>query len=343
MVNLMATRVDFKHVRQHAAFDRVLGAYSIELKKDGNKPGQFKALCPFHDDHKPSMKVNTERNIFHCFACEAKGNVLEFVRDMDGLGEDQLRQAALKVAELSGIDPDPSGRRPTQKRPAATEPPPPPPPAAETPADEELDGDPHNRVLTFELKLGQDDELSTWLTSRGLDPDQIDRFGLGRASARSKTIANRLAIPIYNAAGELVGYCGRYVGDEVPDDIPKYVLPKGFRKDLELFNQHRVPQAPDALVVFESYFSVMRHADWIAAVSPFGRSISPQQVAAIAALEPKRIFVVFDGDDPGRAGAVDVAGPLAAITWTRIVDLPNGQKPHRLTPDELRERLREAW
>src|SRR6185369_9011853 len=59
-------------------------------------------LCPFHRERKPSCKIDLERNIWHCFGCEAKGNVLEFVARLEG-DEDDLRGAALKIAELCGI------------------------------------------------------------------------------------------------------------------------------------------------------------------------------------------------------------------------------------------------
>jgi len=75
----MATRIDFKYVRQHADIARVIAHFGIDLHQDGSKPEQMKGLCPFHEDTKPSLKVNTERNIFNCFACKAKGNVLDFV------------------------------------------------------------------------------------------------------------------------------------------------------------------------------------------------------------------------------------------------------------------------
>ena len=102
----MAQRVDFKHVRQHGSFEAVLASYDIELIKDGTKPGQYKALCPFHDDTKPSLKCNVERNIFNCYPCGASGNILDFVKEKDGC---DLRLAAFKVAEISGIAPDPRG------------------------------------------------------------------------------------------------------------------------------------------------------------------------------------------------------------------------------------------
>jgi DNA primase len=277
MVKQMAPNVDFKHVRQHGSFEAVLAAYDIELTKDGAQPGQFKALCPFHSDTKPSLKVNTERNIFNCFACEASGNILEFVRDMDGAAENELRPAAMKIAELSGIAASPKGGQGKASKPRSTKSPKssPPPPPAETQGGDELDGDPHNRALTFELKTERDDALKGWLDERGVNQDMQQEFGLGRASKRSKTIADRLAIPIHNADGNLVAYCGRYAGDDVPDDAPKYKLPGNFRKDLEIFNLHRALTKLDkfrTVLVFESYFSVMRFHQHAACVSFMRRS-----------------------------------------------------------------------
>ena len=354
----MAPRVDFRHVRQHGSFEAVAAAYNIELKKDGPRPGQFKALCPFHEDTKPSLGINTEKNAYQCFACGAKGNILEFVREMEGLGEKDLRSAALKLAEISGISPAPGGdvapsRRRVSKaeaRKPADAAPPPAPPAAETPPDEALDGDPYNRVLTFELKTELDDALKVWLEGRGIDHHAQNIFGLGRASKRSKTIGDRLAIPIHNAKGELVAYCGRYVGDDIPDDEPKYRLPGGFRKELEVFNLHRAVEKLDrfrTVLVFESYLSVMRHHRHNACISFMGRDASQRQVELVVdhlkAAGAARAFVIADGDDPGRTGARAIAGALAPHLWSRVLDLADGEKPHRLDWDELSARLKEQW
>lgn len=356
----MAQRVDFKHVRQHGSFEAVFASYNIELIKDGTKPGQYKALCPFHDDKNPSLKVNVDRNIFNCYVCGASGNILDFVMRMDDI---ELRPAAFKVAELSGIDPDPrqsSGSR-SAKPPKKAIPKPTgnaakpsgpssPPPAAETPGDEELDGNPYNRVLTFELKTELDDALKVWLEGRGVDHFAQQSFGLGRASNKSKTIGGRLAIPIHNAQGELVAYCGRYVGDDVPDGEPKYKQPTGFRKDLEVFNLHRAVEQIDkykTFLVFESYFSVMRFYNHSPCVSFMGRSVSEYQLTLMIehmkAAGFQKVFVVADGDDPGRAGARDIAGALAPAFWSRVLDLDEGVKPHHLEWEELTTKLRENW
>jgi len=338
MVNDMAPRVDFKAVRARADFPRVLASYGIELKKDGSQPGQFKALCPFHEDTKPSLKVNTDKNLFHCFPCEAKGNVIDFVMQMDDI---DVRAAALKVQSLSGqgdTEPAKAKRRKTRKADAPS-----PQPKAET-LEEELDGVPYNKVLTFNLNLTLDDELTDWLDAHGLDETAIETFGLGRASKRSKTIGDRLAIPLHNKAGELIGYCGRHIGDYDADDEPKYRMPKGFRKEIELFNLHRLSNDEiPALFVFESYLSVMRHHPHIASISPYGRSISERQVALIKELDVKQIVVVADGDEPGYLGAAQIAGQLAPHFWVRVLNLNEGVKPHHLDWEELRPLLVNVW
>ena len=225
MVIDMATRIDFKTVRAQADFARVLEAYNIDLLKDGAQTGQFKALCPFHEDTRPSLKVNTAENIFHCFACEARGNVLQFVAQMDGL---DIRPAALKVAEICDLAETPEKTRKRQKqtvrkpKTAAKAQTPPPTPETQVPEPGDSNGVSYNQPLSFALKLSQDDDLVDWLAQRGIGAAAIAVFELGRASKKSKTIGDRLAIPLHDHSDRLIGYCGRYLGDNKADDVPKY-------------------------------------------------------------------------------------------------------------------------
>ena len=43
-------------------------------------------ICPFHDDHSPSMSVSKEKQIFTCFSCGATGNVFTFVANYEHMG-----------------------------------------------------------------------------------------------------------------------------------------------------------------------------------------------------------------------------------------------------------------
>ena len=335
-----ANKIDFKYVREHADFPAVLARYGIDLTKDGHKPGQFKARCPFHDDQKPSLKINTDRRLYNCFPCGASGNVLDFVVAMDGV---ELRDAARLIAEVSNCALSPEGPLPRRRAKPAKAPaakkadvPAEPPPEDDTPVE--------NAPLSFELKLTQPPELLAWLETRGLTADTVETFGLGLASKKARSIADRLAIPLHNTAGELIGYCGRYAADAVPDDIPKYVLPSGFHKDRELYNLNRVSAdtAKGYVVLVESYFSVMRHHPALPIVSPFGRTISAAQISLLRERGFTRAVIVGDGDEPGRSGARDIAAALAPHLWTRVVDLEDGAKPHHLDTDTFRALLRSA-
>jgi len=91
--------IDFGFVKENASFDAVLAHYNLRKVGSGE---QCAVLCPFHREREASCKINLERKIFHCFGCEAKGNVLEFVARMEGEAAD-LRSAAVKLAGICHI------------------------------------------------------------------------------------------------------------------------------------------------------------------------------------------------------------------------------------------------
>ena len=328
-----AKRIDFRYIRQHADFAKVLAAYDLTLEKDGNRPGQFKCLCPFHDDQKPSLKINTERNVYHCFACEAGGNVLEFVMALE---QCDIRAAAKTVADLSGIPYSGGTVAATADRHAKVS------PASVAERSSELEAKAAlpdtNPVLTFTLK-----NLVTehpFIESRGLTPAMIETFGLGIAGRG--IMKDRLVFPIHNAHGELVAYCGRYVGEEPPEDEPKYKQPPNFRKELELFNWHRAKERLDAtrpVIVVESFFSAVKLHTWTdcPVVSPMGRSVSDAQLTLLKTDNVAEIMLLFDGDDPGRVAVTTVGRQLLAEGFR--VSAPvvaENFKPHHCGEEELR-------
>ena len=99
----MATWVDFRDLREHLDFARVLRHFGVELRVRGN--GQHQGFCPLptHQGTRrsPSFSANLPRKVWHCFGCGAKGNALDFAARMHGLDPDdpdQLRRAALDLA-----------------------------------------------------------------------------------------------------------------------------------------------------------------------------------------------------------------------------------------------------
>ena len=63
-------------------------------------------VCPFHDDHSPSMSVSPDLQIYTCFSCGATGNVFKFIMDYENVS---FMEAVRKVADKGGIDVNLSG------------------------------------------------------------------------------------------------------------------------------------------------------------------------------------------------------------------------------------------
>jgi DNA primase catalytic core len=84
-------KVDFENIKRTTDLVCVVESYGIALKKVGK---DHVGLCPFHDDHKPSLRVTSGKGLFRCPACGASGNVIQFVARKEGIGE---RAAAVKL------------------------------------------------------------------------------------------------------------------------------------------------------------------------------------------------------------------------------------------------------
>jgi DNA primase len=76
--------------------------YDLVFEEPTNK-GWYHTNCPMpdHRDSTPSFGVNPELKVFKCFGCQEKGNLLHFVRKIDGVS---FNEAVVKLAALSGID-----------------------------------------------------------------------------------------------------------------------------------------------------------------------------------------------------------------------------------------------
>jgi hypothetical protein len=97
-------RVDFRDIRRRADFRAVLAHYGLPPVGKGD---QVKIRCPFHPDEEPSCSVNLAKRLFHCFACRAAGDALEFVHRMEARDGSPvtLRQAGVTLAGICGERP----------------------------------------------------------------------------------------------------------------------------------------------------------------------------------------------------------------------------------------------
>ena len=90
----------FEAVKPNISTRQAAEMYGIKVNRNGM------AVCPFHNDKNPSMKVDKR---FHCFASQADGDVIDFVSRLCGL---PCKEAAMKLADDFGISYD-SRHKPT--------------------------------------------------------------------------------------------------------------------------------------------------------------------------------------------------------------------------------------
>ena len=184
--------VDFKQVKASVTFEQLLAHYELKLKPA--KGSELLGLCPFHQDTKPSFRVNTEKNVFHCFGCDAKGNVLDFVARKESV---TIRKAALMLSEWfelgNGEKEAPSSNLSPTESPNEDS------TGSEKPPET-------NQPLSFTLKLAYD---HPYLKERGIEPELAQEFGTG--FCKRGMMKNRIAIPIHDSDGQLVAYAGRLI------------------------------------------------------------------------------------------------------------------------------------
>ena len=332
----MSGLLDFSKVRQAIKFADVLAHYDLTPEKSGN---QIKIHCPFHDDSTPSLSINLEKGIFKCFGCGAEGNVLDFIAQMENFTENPTFSAARHGLEIMGLDQasftkdgngaeTPKNARRASKRgktangtaPAAKT-----PQTASQPVSEDVTPPPtQNEVIDLELKL---DPTHSFLATRGISPEVATTFGMGFCTRG--LMRNRIAIPIHNAAGELVAFTGRWaLESDPPENENKYKLPKGFHKGLELYNLHRALAFEKRyVVVVEGIWSVLRlHQAGIPAVALFGTSCSAVQ-AELLGQHYRHAVVILDGDEAGQKAAPVVVHALSQHVYVRTITLADGVKP----------------
>ena len=86
-----------QEIRHRADIVALVSRY-VELKQAGRN---WKGLCPFHNEKTPSFNVNPDREIFHCFGCQAGGDVIGFLMKHECL---TFPEAARQLAAEHGIE-----------------------------------------------------------------------------------------------------------------------------------------------------------------------------------------------------------------------------------------------
>lgn len=330
--------VNFKELRQKLRFEDVLRHFGVEISRKGE---QHQGACPLpqHPGSRraPSFSANLERGLFRCFSCGSQGNLLEFACMMTGHSPsdaDALRAVAVELQQkLIG-----TGDSRTRQNGAS----PPPKNPGETVV--------VNRPLDFELK--DLDAGHESLAGRGFTRETVRHFGAGFCSRGF--LKGRVAIPLRDTGGALLGYAGRVpkAEDESPG-TPKYVMPSRreaggtiyeLRTSLFLYNGHRIERPAAGLIVVSGFAAVwwVTQGGFPDCVATMGESCSDEQADLIVSktAEDGTVWVVPPGTEGGECLALELFRKVAPRRAVRWVKLGAGRKPTDLPPLTLRETIR---
>jgi len=317
----------------------------VSLKKKGR---EMVGLCPFHDDHRPSMNVNPTKQIFKCFACGAGGGVFTFVQMRENL---TFPQAIRRLAERAGIKLKETKTRQSQ------------------PKADDVNPNDLARVNTWAAKYFQQNlqdktkgkHARDYLSERKISPESIKQWQLGLAitqndllrAAKAKSIpakmlqnaglvftqngsladkfVNRLMFTIADATGRIIGFGGRTLDDTGAKYInsPATAL---FDKSNALYGLNHARQniaSSGVAVVVEGYTdTIMAHQAGINnVVASLGTSFTEGQ-ARILRRYAKKVVLVFDSDTAG----IEAANRALEVCVSQRIDIklasvPKGKDP----------------
>jgi len=323
--------VDFTKVKKSVTIVQILEYYGLTSKLS-QKGDSYSGPCPIHNGDNPTQfRVSISKNCWNCFGqCKRGGNILDFVSLKEGVS---VREAALRIQKWFGVEsPKPAGK---SDGPSPT-PKPKPEPASN--ADPEPDSKTVNSPLTFSLQ--HLDPAHPYLAERELTEETIRTFGLG--FCKKGLLEGRIAIPIHSPSGELVAYAGRWPG-EPSDNTPKYKLPAGFKKSLELFNLHRAiqRQSEEPLVIVEGYFDCIKlwQHGVKRVVALMGSTLSAAQAELIRnhTNAQSLVLVMLDEDEAGRSGRQEIVCRLSRFCFLKLHQFENTDtQPEHLSAEQVR-------
>ena len=333
----------------------VIGA-RVDLRSAGR--GEYKALCPFHDERTPSFTVSSDKQFYHCFGCGAHGTAVGFLMEHDGL---EFPAAVEELAGLAGLEvPREGGQAPVKRHEGLY--------AALTAAQ-----------AWFRRQLGASDKARQYLKRRGFDKATVDEFGIGFApdawqglsdtlSAEGFELADlekaglitlkndrpvdkfrgRIMFPIHDRRGRVIAFGGRVIDDGQPKYMNSPETPV-FHKGRELYRLYQVRRRglPEQVLVVEGYMdaAALHQFGFSDVVATLGTAVTPDHLDALFRASPLVIFC-FDGDRAGRQAAwrgLEAALPLLRDNREiRFLFLPDGEDPDTLVRERGREALTEA-
>jgi len=318
----------------------------VSLKKTG---ATYKGLCPFHGEKTPSFHVNRDKGFFHCFGCQAGGDVFKFLELHEKVGfADAVKLLAQRfgvaLPEMEETDEQRANSAERETLLKVHE-------AAAAFFRQQLAGDAGGRIrrqidargitdaTSQALGLGfapnSRDALKTALLAQGFSPGVLLRAGLVVQRDDGSVIdrfRNRLMIPISRDTGSVIAFGGRAVD---ADQQPKYlnspetpIYSKGrtlYGLDL---SKNAIRQRKFAILV-EGYFDFAQvyQAGFQGVVASCGTALTPQQAQQLRRFTSK-VVLSFDPDTAGQGAAAKSCEMLVAEGFAvNVAVLPAGDDP----------------
>jgi len=280
-------------------------------------------ICPFHDDHSPSMSVSKEKQIFTCFSCGATGNVFTFVQDYEHIGfYDAVRLLGNRVGyNLT------SSNVTKNKNAEAYE-----------------IYDLACRFYQNNLNTIQGKNANEYLEKRSIDKDTIKKFKIGLSVSKtsltdyliskgyslpklislgisnengSDLFTNRIMFPLYDLEGKVIAFSGRIYNTK---DGSKYINTKEtpiFKKGNILYNYHNAKEMLKknaSIIVMEGFMDVIR-ANTVGitnCIATMGTALTKQNATLLKKMA-NEIILCFDGDSAGEEATISAINVLKEI------------------------------
>jgi DNA primase catalytic core len=323
---------EIERLKREVSIERLAEARGVKLKRHG---ADLIGLCPFHDDHNPSLVISPKKNLWNCLgACRAGGTSIDWVMRAEGVS---FRHAV----ELLREDHLPLAAHPSAKPPRISTVPKLPPPVAR---------DADDRALLLQVVSYYNETLKTtpealkYLEARGLkSSEMIDRFQLGFAN---RTLGYRLpeknrvagaelrgrlqklgiyresghehfngsvVIPIFDASGQVVQTYGRKITPGLRDGTPLHLYLPGPHRGV--WNEEALAVSKE-IILCEALIDALTFwcAGYRHVTASYGiNGFTDEHRAAFKKYGTKKIFLAYDRDDAGEGAAQSLAEELLAM------------------------------
>lgn len=335
-------------IRNKADIVQVISNY-IPLVKKGRS---YKAVCPFHDDHDPSMSISQEKQIYRCFVCGAGGNCFTFVQKIENIS---FVEAVVKVAEISNV-PITFDVTQIEKKQVAPE----------ISRLYKLCNEVSN-YCNFELDSLVAKPIKQYLIDRGLTAEILKEFQIGYHPKDNKVhtflqakhysdqdmvdsnvvwitsqgmrdvFSNRIMIPIHDEHGNTLGFSARRVDDTQEAKYVNTSETRIYHKGEIVFNLHRAKQSAKQLkkiYVVEGAMDVLafKKAGISNCVATLGTACTKEQLKKLKFLNVD-IMLCYDGDKAG----VNATYKFVKLAQTMDMNVVIVNNKYGLDPDEIIE------